>query len=106
MRKYCFFTLLLLVALVLAIYSVNFYFLSRLSSQIRSRSSYEDQIDNDEQSSDDQIRLKAVYRNRNPKYAKVKDSLVRNYMPCTRDRDFNRIWSEADAVSCDIHEIN
>jgi hypothetical protein len=103
MKKYCFFTLLLLVALVLAIYSINFYFLSRLSSQISGKSRYifgAEQVDNEEQSSDDQAtRLKAIYRNRNPKYSKVRDSLVRNFAPCKREWNFSQIWREADAVS-------
>lgn len=97
MRKYCFFTLLLLVALVLAIYSVNFYFLSRLSKQ--SKFGFNDQIINEEQSNEDQVRLKAIYRNKNPKFSKIKDQLVRNFEPCKRDRNFSQIWTEADAVS-------
>lgn len=115
MKKICFFTFLLLTALVLAIYSINFYFLSRLSNQISNSSksrlklntiNYYDQAydinnnnEHDEQSNDDQIKLKPIYRNRNPKYNTIRDRLIKNYTPCSRNKNFSQIWNEVDSVS-------
>lgn len=101
MKKYCLtLTFVLLIILVFSIYSVNFYFLSRLSNH-KSKINYAENLDNEhnEQFNDDQIKIKPIYRTRNPKYSLIRDKIIRNFTPCNRDKNYSQIWDEVDNVS-------
>lgn len=108
MKRYCCATIIFLTSLVFLIYSINFYFLSRLSSpnlnsnKFKPKNSQEnfDYVDNEnEQINYEKIKLKAIYRVRNPKFVSVREKLIRNYTPCSLSMNYSQIWSEIDSVS-------
>lgn len=107
MRKYCCATIIFLTSLVFVIYSTNFYFLSRLSSQNISTNKLKLKSSRDLEYSDtedhpvryENIKLKPIYRTRNPKYNSIREKLIRNYIPCNRTKSFEELWSVVDSVS-------
>jgi len=107
MRKYCCATFIFLISLVFIIYSINFYFLSRLSrqdsnkfkSKLNSHEIFEYNDVEDEQINHENVKLKPIYRIRNPKYTSLKHKLINNYKPCSRSLNYSQIWETVDSVS-------
>lgn len=107
MKKYCCATFIFLISLVFIIYSVNFYFLSRLSrqdsnkfkSKLNGHEIFEYNDVEDEQINHENVKLKPIYRNRNPKYPSLRDKLINNYKPCSRSLNYSQIWETVDSVS-------
>lgn len=95
----------ILILLFILIYSANFYFLSRLSSSISNQPSrfktYAEIASQDSQfaGSLDEANLKSIYRNRNPQYELVRSKIVKNFVPCAKNKNYSEIWDEANSVS-------
>lgn len=102
MKKYLL-IITILIFLFILIYSANFYFLSRLSSSI----SFPNKYKSHEAKSEDshfpgdlnESNLKSIYKVRNPKYEMLKSKIMKNFVPCSRDRNYSEIWEEANSVS-------
>ncbi|XP_070507171.1 glycosaminoglycan xylosylkinase homolog [Chironomus tepperi] len=106
MKKYCCATFIFLISLVFIIYSVNFYFLSRLShdnnklkSKLYINENFEYNDVEDEKINHENVKLKPIYRNRNPKYPSLRDKLINNYKPCNRSLNYSQIWETVDSWS-------
>ena len=106
MKKYLF-IITILILLFILIYSTNFYFLSRLSSSISFPNKYKSHVEVKSEGSRSQLisrdlsesNLKSIYKVRNPKYEMLKSKILKNFVPCLRDRNYSDIWEEANSVS-------
>lgn len=98
-KNYLLYLSIFFFILVLLIYSINFYFLSRLSisnnssNKLRFAGDINDSSDRDGESGG---RLKSLYKEKNPKL-KI-EKLVSNFKPCNRTMSYAQLWNEVDKV--------
>lgn len=96
-RKYFLFFATFFFFLILVVYSINFYFLTRLnsnSSKIKFAGDINEAFDQDEFT----FKLKSIYKAKNPKFTQIREQLVRNLAPCTRVFNYSQLWSQFDMV--------
>lgn len=97
-KKYLLFLATFFFFLILVIYSINFYFLSRLnnnSSKLKFAGDINEASDQDESN----IKLKSIYKVKNPKFAQIREKLIKNFKPCNQTMSFSELWKEVDNVS-------
>lgn len=103
MKKYLF-IITILILLFILIYSANFYFLSRLSSSISQPSKFKTYAEIASQDSQfpgslDESNLKSIYRNKNTQYELNRNKILKNFVPCAKNKNYSEIWDEANSVS-------
>lgn len=91
-------TLFLLFALFLLIYSANFYFLSRLNTTT-AKAFVDTSSEINFLGSLDESSIKQIYKIKNSKYDQISKKILKNFAPCSIDKNFTAIWSTADSVS-------
>ena len=100
-RKYFLFFATFFFFLILVVYfAINFYFLTRLnsnSSKIKFAGDISDQAFDQDEST---IKLKSIYKAKNPKFRQIREQLVRNFAPCSRVFNYSQLWSQFDIVGC------
>lgn len=96
-RRYFAFLAIFLFFLIFVIYSINFYFLSRLNLNKTSQIKFAGDIsetDRDESG----VKLKSLYKSKNPKFDQIKNKIVSSFKPCNRTMSYSQLWSEVDNV--------
>lgn len=100
--KICF-IVILLILLFLIIFSINFYFLSRLNNEINLKK--ELYVNNDivvnfnEYINNKVSKLKPIYVNRNPRYYPLRGKLIKNFTPNSNYDNVTDVWHTANLVS-------
>lgn len=84
--------------LIFVIYSINFYFLSRLTLSNSSKINFAGDISEPEQD-ESSIKLKSLYKAKNPKFDQIRNKIVNSFKPCNRSMSYSQLWSEVDSVS-------
>lgn len=93
----------LLLSLFLLIFSLNFYFLSRLNEQIKQKDATKPKKVNKIEDVHSKIvrnvdELDDQYRSRNPKFLSVRKQLLKNLRPSSYG-NISNVWNSANEVS-------
>lgn len=96
-RKYFAFLAIFFFVLIFVIYSINFYFLSRLTFNNASKIKFAGDISEPEQDQTS-VKLKSLYKSKNPKFDQIRNKLINNFKPCNRTMSYSDLWNEVDSV--------
>lgn len=97
-KKYFIFIATFFFFLIFLIYSINFYFLSRLHVNNSSKLRFAGDINEASDRDDSSVKLKSIYKNKNPKFTQIREKLIKNFKPCETQMNFSQLWNEADKV--------
>lgn len=107
MRRLIVIVLFCLISLFFIIYSINFYFLSQINNSkftdnksiTTSNSHPNSNLLQIVESFIQNLEIKSIYNNHNPKFFLVKSKIIKNFQVCSiKSSNFSDIWNVANLV--------